>query len=173
MVVAENGHLVGWLAVDLQVCLKRVPSLPFCKHEAPDVDARMLHDSLARSRVVQSALPRGRAGHRGWASLPRRRGTELIVWLSYKDLSDGGGGAGQASPCTPGETAREVPGREVQLAEISGLLVRVALKGRCAGRVPVDVDLRGWGRSTSCAGRTAHHLGLATGFVTAGNGVGS
>lgn len=73
----------------------------------------------------------------------------------------------QPSPYTPGETAREV-----QLTDISGLLARVALEGRFAGRVRVDVGPRGVGKTSLLrrAQRTAHDLGLATIFVTAGNG---
>ncbi|WP_114907414.1 ATP-binding protein [Ornithinimicrobium murale] len=79
----------------------------------------------------------------------------------------------QSSPYTPGETAREIPGREVQLTDISGLLARVALDGRFAGRVRVDVGPRGVGKTSLLrrVQRTAHDLGLATVFVTAGNGV--
>lgn len=76
------------------------------------------------------------------------------------------------SPFTPGETAREVPGREGQLTDISGVLARVAVDGRFAGRVRVDVGPRGVGKTSLLrrAERTARDLGLATVFVTAGNG---
>lgn len=79
----------------------------------------------------------------------------------------------QTSPYTPGETAREIPGRDTQLTEISGLLARVALEGRLAGRVRVDVGPRGVGKTSLLrrAQGTAEKLGLATVFVTAGNGV--
>lgn len=61
----------------------------------------------------------------------------------------------------------------MQLTDISGLLARGALEGRFAGRVRVDVGPRGVGKTTLLrrAQRTAHDLGLATVFVTAGNGV--
>ncbi len=78
----------------------------------------------------------------------------------------------QTSPYTPGETAREIPGRETQLTDISGLLARVALEGRFAGRIRVDVGPRGVGKTSLLrrAQRTATDLGLATVYVTAGNG---
>lgn len=78
----------------------------------------------------------------------------------------------QPSPYTPGETAREVPGREEQLQEIGGLLTRVALQGRLAGRVRVDIGPRGVGKTSLLrrAQRMGEELGLATVFVTAGNG---
>lgn len=78
----------------------------------------------------------------------------------------------QPSPYTPGETAREIPGRERQLTEISGLLARVALEGRLAGRIRVDVGPRGVGKTSLLrrAQRAATELGLTTVFVTAGNG---
>ena len=79
----------------------------------------------------------------------------------------------QPSPYTPGVTAREIPGRETQLTDITGLLGRVALEGRFAGRVRVDVGPRGVGKTSLLrrAQRTAHDLGLASVFVTAGNGI--
>lgn len=78
----------------------------------------------------------------------------------------------QTSPYTPGETAREIPGRETQLTDISGLLARVALEGRFAGRIRVDVGPRGVGKTSLLrrAQRIATDLGLATVYVTAGNG---
>ncbi len=54
----------------------------------------------------------------------------------------------QPSPYTPGETAREVPGRETQLTDITGLLGRVALEHRFAGQVRVDVGPRGVGKTS-------------------------
>lgn len=54
----------------------------------------------------------------------------------------------QPSPYTPGETAREIPGRETQFTDITGLLGRVALEGRFAGRVRVDVGPRGVGKTS-------------------------
>lgn len=78
----------------------------------------------------------------------------------------------QPSPYTPGETARDIPGRGAQLTDISGLLARVALEGRFAGRIRVDVGPRGIGKTSLLrrAERTATELGLATVYVTAGNG---
>ncbi|MDO5628550.1 MAG: ATP-binding protein [Mobilicoccus sp.] len=78
----------------------------------------------------------------------------------------------QPSPYTPGETARQVPGREAQMDEIGGLLLRVAQEGRLAGRIRVDVGPRGVGKTSLLrrAQRAADDLGLATVFVTAGNG---
>lgn len=78
----------------------------------------------------------------------------------------------QLSPFTPGEVAREIPGREAQLEEIGGLLTLPALHGRFAGRIRVDVGPRGVGK-TSLLRRTredARRLGLAPISVTAGNG---
>lgn len=79
----------------------------------------------------------------------------------------------QPSPFTPGEAAREVPGRDDQLDEISGTLARVAAERRFAGRIRVDVGPRGVGKTSLLrrAQRVAEELGLATVFVTAGNGV--
>ncbi|MGB5952038.1 MAG: ATP-binding protein [Ornithinimicrobium sp.] len=78
----------------------------------------------------------------------------------------------QTSPYTPGENAREIPGREAQLTDISGLLARVALEGRFAGRIRVDVGPRGVGKTSLLrrVQRTATELGLASVYVTAGNG---
>lgn len=79
----------------------------------------------------------------------------------------------QHSPYTPGKVAAEVPGREVQLTDLSGLLARVALEQYFAGRVRVEVGPRGVGKTSLLrrAQVTADGLGLATVFVTAGNGV--
>ena len=77
-----------------------------------------------------------------------------------------------ASPFTPGETASEIPGREAQVTQIMGVLGRVAVEGRFAGRVRVDIGPRGVGKTSLLrrAERAARDLGLATVFVTAGNG---
>ncbi len=78
----------------------------------------------------------------------------------------------QLSPYTPGEVARDVPGREQQLQEIGGLLTLPALHGRFSGRIRVDVGPRGVGK-TSLLRRVredAKALGLAPIYVTAGNG---
>lgn len=78
----------------------------------------------------------------------------------------------QLSPYTPGEIARDVPGREAQLLEIGGMLTLAALHGRFSGRIRVDVGPRGVGK-TSLLRRVrddATSLGLAPIYVTAGNG---
>lgn len=78
----------------------------------------------------------------------------------------------QISPYTPGEIAREIPGREAQLQEIGGMLTLPALHGRFSGRIRVDVGPRGVGK-TSLLRRVredAQRLGLAPLYVTAGNG---
>lgn len=78
----------------------------------------------------------------------------------------------QLSPYTPGQVAREVPGREAQLQEIGGMLTLPALHGRFSGRIRVDVGPRGVGK-TSLLRRVredATRLGLAPIYVTAGNG---
>lgn len=54
----------------------------------------------------------------------------------------------QPSPYIPEETAREVPGREPQLTDIAGVLARVALDGRFAGRIRVDIGPRGVGKTS-------------------------
>ena len=78
----------------------------------------------------------------------------------------------QHSPYTPGETAYEIPGRERQLTDIAGTLARVALDGAFAGRIPIDIGPRGVGKTSLLrhVQRSAADLGLATVFVTAGNG---
>lgn len=78
----------------------------------------------------------------------------------------------QLSPYTPGEVAREIPGREAQLEEISALLDLPAQHGRFAGRIRVDVGPRGVGK-TSLLRRVreeAREKGLAPLYVTAGVG---
>lgn len=78
----------------------------------------------------------------------------------------------QLSPYTPGEVARDVPGREVQLQEIGGMLTLPALHGRFSGRIRVDTGPHGVGK-TSLLRRVqgdAVRLGLAPIYVTAGNG---
>ena len=78
----------------------------------------------------------------------------------------------QLSPYTPGEVAREVPGREAQLQQIGGMLTLPALHGRFSGRIRVDVGPRGVGK-TSLLRRVQEDailLGLAPLYVTAGNG---
>lgn len=79
----------------------------------------------------------------------------------------------QASPFTPGEMARDVPGRGDQLAEISGVLSRVVFEQRLAGRAWVLTGPRGVGKTSLLrrVQRLAHEeMRLATVFVTAGNG---
>lgn len=78
----------------------------------------------------------------------------------------------QYSPFTPGEVATTFPGRDAQLSAASGTLARVATEGHFAGRVSVHVGPRGVGKTSLLrrAQRTADSLGLATVFVTAGNG---
>lgn len=78
----------------------------------------------------------------------------------------------QHSPFTPGRIATNIPGRETQLFDVSGLLARVAAEQHFAGRVHVYVGPRGVGKTSLLrrAQRTADALGLATIFVTAGNG---
>lgn len=78
----------------------------------------------------------------------------------------------QPSPYTPGEMAREIPGRGPQLQAIGGLFSRVADQHDFAGRIRVETGPRGVGKTSLL--RKAQHLArsrnLATVFVTAGNG---
>lgn len=79
----------------------------------------------------------------------------------------------QHSPYTPGRVATEIPGRDAQLTDLTGVLARVATEQHFAGRIRVDVGPRGVGKTSLLrrAQHTAEKLGLATVFVTAGNGV--
>jgi len=78
----------------------------------------------------------------------------------------------QLSPYTPGEIARDVPGREAQLEEIGGMLTLPALHGRFSGRIRVDIGPRGVGKTSLLrhVRDDATQLGLAPIYVTAGNG---
>lgn len=78
----------------------------------------------------------------------------------------------QPSPFTPGEITRHVAGRDEQLAEISERLAMVSSFGRLAGRIRVDVGPRGVGKTSLLreAQRLAESLGMATAWVTAGDG---
>lgn len=76
----------------------------------------------------------------------------------------------QPSPYTPGEIAREVPGREVQLAEIGERVAYMTQLGRLVGRIRVDHGPRGSGKTSLL--RHVQHLaeeaGAGTVWVTAG-----
>lgn len=78
----------------------------------------------------------------------------------------------QPSPYTPGEIAREVPGRRAQLADIEERLDTLATVQRLVGRVRVDVASRGMGKTSllRAAEGLAHERGLVSLWVTAGTG---
>ena len=78
----------------------------------------------------------------------------------------------QESPYTPGDLARDIPGRETQLGEIGTALRRLERYGELTGRIRVDVGPRGLGKTSLLreVQRQAESLGLATVFVTAGDG---
>lgn len=76
----------------------------------------------------------------------------------------------QPSPYTPGEIAREVPGREVQLAEIGERLAYMTQLGRLVGRIRVDHGPRGSGKTSLLrhVQHRAEEAGAGTVWVTAG-----
>ena len=78
----------------------------------------------------------------------------------------------QDSPYTPGDLARDIPGRETQVGEIAAALRRLERYGELGGRIRVDVGPRGVGKTSLLreVQRQADAMGLATVFVTAGDG---
>ena len=76
----------------------------------------------------------------------------------------------QPSPYTPGEVAREVPGRDVQLAEIGERLAYMTQLGRLVGRIRVDHGPRGSGKTSLLrhVQHRAEEAGAGTVWVTAG-----
>ena len=78
----------------------------------------------------------------------------------------------QPNPYTPGEIAREVPGRRAQLADIEERLDTLATVQRLVGRVRVDVASRGMGKTSllRAAEVLAHERDLVSLWVTAGTG---
>ncbi len=80
----------------------------------------------------------------------------------------------QPSPYTPGEVAREVPGRAVQLAQMDERLSYMIDLQRLVGRVRVDVAARGIGKTSMLreAQRRAQARGALTIWVTAGEPLG-
>lgn len=81
---------------------------------------------------------------------------------------------GQPSPYTPGEVAREVPGRSQQLAEIDERLAYMSDLKRLVGRIRVDVGSRGLGKTSLLreVQRRAEARGALTVWVTAGDDTG-
>lgn len=77
----------------------------------------------------------------------------------------------QPSPYTPGEVARDVPGRAVQLAQMDERLSYMIDLQRLVGRVRVDVAPRGIGKTSLLreAQRRAEARGALTVWVTAGD----
>lgn len=80
----------------------------------------------------------------------------------------------QPSPYTPGEVARAVPGRAIQLAEIDERLSVLADLGRLVGRIRVDHAPRGFGKTSLLREyqRRAEARGLLSVWVTAGEEAG-
>jgi len=80
----------------------------------------------------------------------------------------------QPSPYTPGEVARAVPGRALQLAEIDERLSVLADLGRLVGRIRVDHAPRGFGKTSLLREyqRRAEARGLLSVWVTAGEEAG-
>ena len=80
----------------------------------------------------------------------------------------------QPSPYTPGEVARAVPGRAVQLAQMDERLSYMIDLQRLVGRVRVDVAARGIGKTSMLreAQRRAQARGALTIWVTAGEQLG-
>jgi hypothetical protein len=80
----------------------------------------------------------------------------------------------QPSPYTPGEVAREVPGRAVPLAQIDERLAYLVDLQRLVGRIRVEVAPRGLGKTSLLrqAQRNAEARGALTIWVTAGEDVG-
>jgi hypothetical protein len=98
----------------------------------------------------------------------------VIVHFTYKDAVEDGVIAVQPSPYTPGEVAREVFGRAVQLAEIDERLSYLVDLRRLVGRVRVDVAPRGLGKTSLLREmqRRAEARGVLTAWVTAGESAG-
>jgi hypothetical protein len=80
----------------------------------------------------------------------------------------------QPSPYTPGQVAREVPGRHQQLAEIDERLAFMIDLRRLVGRIRVDIGPRGLGKTSLLreVQRRADAKGALTVWVTAGESVG-
>lgn len=80
----------------------------------------------------------------------------------------------QPSPYTPGEVARQVPGRAGQLSEIDERLSYMMDLQRLVGRVRVDVGARGVGKTSLLreVQRRAEARGALTVWVTAGEDLG-
>lgn len=80
----------------------------------------------------------------------------------------------QPSPYTPGEVARDLPGRAVQLAQMDERLSYMIDLHRLVGRVRVDVAARGIGKTSMLreAQRRARARGALTIWVTAGEQLG-
>lgn len=78
----------------------------------------------------------------------------------------------QPSPYTPGEVARNVPGRAVQLAEFDERLSYLVDLGRLIGRIRVDHAPRGLGKTSLLRQyqQRAELRGVFTIWVTAGEG---
>jgi hypothetical protein len=76
----------------------------------------------------------------------------------------------QPSPYTPGEVAREVPGRAIQLAQVDERLSYMIDLGRLLGRIRIDVAARGIGKTSLLREmqRRAEARGALTTWVTAG-----
>lgn len=80
----------------------------------------------------------------------------------------------QPSPYTPGEIARTVPGRSLQLAEVDERLSVLVDLGRLVGRIRVDHAARGFGKTSLLREyqRRATARGVSTVWVTAGEATG-
>lgn len=80
----------------------------------------------------------------------------------------------QPSPYTPGEVAREVPGRAEQLAETDERLSYLVDLHRLVGRIRVDIAPRGIGKTSLLreVQRRAEARGALTAWVTAGESAG-
>ncbi|MCW2131290.1 hypothetical protein B0G38_000432 [Arthrobacter sp. VKM Ac-2550] len=80
----------------------------------------------------------------------------------------------QPSPYTPGEVARTVPGRSVQLAEFDERLSCLIDLGRLVGRIRIDHAPRGLGKTSLLRQyqRRAKERGALTIWVTAGESAG-
>ncbi|PZS34561.1 MAG: ATP-binding protein [Pseudonocardiales bacterium] len=80
----------------------------------------------------------------------------------------------QPSPYTPGEVAREIPGRAVQLAQMEERLAYLIDLQRLVGRIRVDVAARGIGKTSLLreVQRRAEARGALTVWVTAGEDMG-
>ena len=80
----------------------------------------------------------------------------------------------QPSPYTPGEVARQVPGRAAQLSDIDERLSYMVDLRRLVGRVRVDIGPRGLGKTSLLreAQRHAEGRGALTIWVTAGEELG-